>query len=152
MRKEVSFAIIIGIILGGVILFGINLANQSTSNLPKEPTPSIITPTPLSENNPTSTIDDQPSTISIPSFADNDVVFETPLVLAGTASPNSPLSIISENDDLLLNTGADGIFTSSINLIPGLNKITLSQPNQDKTIVSKTLNLYYSTKPLEWRK
>jgi hypothetical protein len=142
MRKEVSFAVIIGIILGGAILFGINLANQSTSNLPKSPVPQIITPTLAQENSP-SEVKDQKSEILIPSFSDNDVVFETPLILAGTAVPNTSIALVTNEDDILTKTDASGIFTSEINLVSGLNTITISQP-QDGTLANGAPSLLLS--------
>ena len=144
MRKEVSFAVIIGIILGGVILFGINLANQSTSNLPKEPTPSIITPTLAS----TKSSDEGGPTISISSFSNNDVVFETPYSLSGKANPNTKIAIISENDDILTETNSAGSFSAQINLTSGENKIKISQLEKDNSLTTITLTLYYSNKPI----
>lgn len=148
MRKEVSFAIIIGIILGGAILFGINLANQSTASLPSTQVPQIITPTPIT-NGEDKEQSSNTSELSLSSHQDLDVVFETPLKITGKSQPNSKVIIITEEDDIITTTEKDGVFSSPINLVNGENKISLTTLNSDNKTITKTYTLYYSDKPLE---
>lgn len=148
MRKEVSFAIIIGVILGGAILFGINLANQSTANLPSTQVPQIITPTPISDGEGKEQTKNM-SELSLTSHQDLDVVFETPLKITGKSQPGTKVAIITEEDDIITTTENDGLFTSPINLVSGENKVSLTTLTSDNKTETKTYTLYYSDKPLE---
>lgn len=145
MRKEVSIAIIIGIILGGVILYGIKIANDSTNNLSgPTPTPTsaiLTTPTPTgSENN-------NPK-ISITSHSSGQVLFEKDITIVGKTLPNKNISIIWEDDESVFMTNDLGEFSQKLSLTSGENNIQIDVVDQNKQLVSQTLKLYYSTKPI----
>lgn len=145
MRKEVSIAIIIGIILGGVILYGIKIANETTSSLgtPK-PTPSLITsPTPTSTNQ-----ESKNTRLNITSHAAGQVLFEKEIILSGKTIPSSQISIIWEDDEIITKTNVSGEFSQKITLISGENNIQIDVVDQNNNLISETLRLYYSSKPI----
>lgn len=147
MRKEVSIAIIIGVILGGIILYGINFANNGLSNIPKtNPTPTTAS---LPTSAPTNSKDKSNSSLNITSHVDNQVLFDKELVLVGKAKPNSNVSIIWEDNEEIIKADTTGSFSQKITLIPGENNIQVDAVNSDKTLDSKVIKLFYSSKIIE---
>lgn len=146
MRKEVSIAIIIGVILGGVILYGINFANNGLSTIPKpNPTPTATPlPTSLPSNNT-----NNPSTLNISSHIDGQVLFEKDIVLTGKANPNASISVIWEDNEEIIAADATGNFTQKITLVTGENNIQIDSVKSDKTLESKVIKLFYSSKIIE---
>lgn len=128
MRKEVIYAVIFGIILGGIILFGINLANNSVSNpiTQTESTPSAksITPTPT-------VIVQKALDIIFPQ--DHSVMTETSTTIRGIAEPNSNIAIITETNDSMINVSPEGTFSAQIDLSAGANTIKVVQAGADGT-------------------
>ncbi len=146
MRKEVSIAIIVGIILGAVILYGINLANQSTISLPKPtPTPTPIQITPSTNNNDAT----KSSVLTINTYTNNQVVFDKDITITGKADPNAKISIIWESDETIISSDDKGNFTQKISLIPGENNIQIDEVTPNNTLISSSLKLFYSSKTIE---
>jgi hypothetical protein len=123
MRKEIIFAIVLGIVLGGIILYGLRLANEATKDLTKNlttPTPPLInqtelTPTPNKE-----------TTIVISTPKNNSVANTNKITLTGTAPANTNLTLISEKAEDLIKTNEGGNFSQEIILISGENEISVS--------------------------
>jgi len=134
MRKEVILAVIIGVLLGGVILYGINIANNSTKNTTAEETEESntkATPSPSKTNNQIS--------IAIP--LDNSVVTEAAISLKGTTKANSNIAIISESDDILTTSDESGAFEATINLINGENLITITVVDEKQATSSSSITV-----------
>ncbi len=145
MRKEVSIAIIIGIILGGVILYGIKIANDSTSNL-GGPTP---TPTSSISTTPTPTgAESKNQKINVTSHSTGQVLFEKDITISGKTLPNKSISIIWEDDENIAVTNDLGEFSQKLSLTSGENNIQIDVVDQNNQLVSQTLKLYFSTKPI----
>ena len=140
MRKEVLFAVIFGIILGGIILFGINLANNSVkSNVPAVQT----TPTPISvSNTPTPTIK---KLFEVLTPLDHSVITENTTTVRGVAEIGSSVAIISELNDLIVEVSPEGTFSAQINLDPGANNIKVIQANKDKKTDTISISVIQST-------
>jgi len=141
MRKEVILAVIIGVILGGVILYGINLANTSSSkinqgNTETEKGTSKVTPS--SSKKPD-------NLISILFPPNNSVVTEAQLTLKGTTKPNVNIAIISESDDILTTSDKSGNFSEAINLISGENIITITIVDDKQATSSSTITVIRTT-------
>ena len=147
MRKEVSIAVIIGIILGSIILYGIKLANQTSNSLPKpSPTPTAILPTDVKPQTKNST---GAKKLSITSHVPNQVLFEKEITISGNIDPNVKLAIVWEEDEAISESDTNGTFSQKITLIPGENIIQIDYPDQNSTLSSQTIKLYYSTKTIE---
>ncbi len=145
MRKEVSIAIIVGIVFGAIILYGINLANQSALSLPK-PTP---TPTPVQVTTPTGKLAPKNNTLSISSHSNNQVVFEKEITLTGKALPKANIAIIWETDETIIQADDKGLFTQKISLLSGENNVQIDEVTKEKTLNNATLKLFYSSKIIE---
>jgi len=136
MRKEVILAIIIGVVLGGIILYGINLANKSSeTNTVTSGTEGLeIKASP----SPTQKTDTQ---ISIITPQDKAVVTESVLTLKGSAEPSSNIAIITESDDILISSDQNGNFSSDINLINGENLITVTMVDSTLATSSSSVTI-----------
>lgn len=136
MRKEVILAVIIGILLGGIILYGINLANSSSKiNFgDKEATEegSPATPTTVKQNT---------SQISLIYPLDNAVVTDSQLTLKGTAKANANIAIVTESDDILTTADSSGNFSSAINLVSGENVITITAVDEKQASSSAQITV-----------
>lgn len=140
MRKEVILAVIIGVILGGVILYGINLANNSVNSNPNK--------TETEENNPKApqTTSKKPaSQITIDFPQDNSVITENTLTLKGSAKPNSTIAIITESDDIIVTADSEGNFFSPINLIVGENNLAVTSIDEKQATASATISVIHTT-------
>ncbi|KKT71517.1 MAG: hypothetical protein UW68_C0063G0006 [Candidatus Collierbacteria bacterium GW2011_GWB1_44_6] len=126
MRKEVLFAIIFGIILGGVILFGIDLANKSVNKFPQDQTSQPESPSP--------TLTSTKTILEIITPQNHSVTTEKSINLHGKATPNSTIALISESEDLILDTSPEGTFSAQINLIAGENTITITNLLKDNKL------------------
>lgn len=134
MRKEVILAVIIGVLLGGVILYGINLANTSSKANSQDPQTEEkrgkTTPTPSKKTD---------SQISVTFPLNNSVVTEAQLSLKGSTKPNSNIAIITESDDILTVSDNVGNFASIINLISGENAINITLVDDKLATSSATI-------------
>ena len=141
MRKEVLLAIIFGVILGGIILYGINLANKSVSEISATPTPAIgnqISPTPDTAN----------QTLQILSPSDNSVLFDAATTIKGIAKPGSHIAISTESDDFLTDTDSSGNFSTDIKLISGENNIKVVAVDSNEATSSAEITIIYTTTKL----
>lgn len=145
MRKEVIFAIIIGLILGGVIIFGIQIANKSS----QQASSTIITPTPITNQSPPTPLVTQASQdLTITSPTNNSVV-STPFVkVVGKTYPNSTVAIYNDIDEQLTQSGPDGVFSADLNLQGGENLITITSQTQSQSADLK-ITIIYSTAKID---
>lgn len=142
MRKEVVFAIIIGFVLGGIILFGFQIANQSAKEAASPATSSgqIASPTPLpttSQNN-----------FSLIEPLNHAVVNTSSVKISGKTLPNSIIAIESEADDALLTADGNGNFTTDSKLAGGENLIKITTLPPDQKTESLEISVIYSTAKL----
>lgn len=140
MRKEVIFAIILGLILGGVIIYGINLANNSVNhtddqddNLISSPT---VTPTPS-------------PTLKIISPKNHQVIFENTVILTGKTEPLAYVSLIWEEDEIIIQADDQGNFSQEIDLIGGDNQINISAANDQDYQEEIIFRLVYTTATID---
>ncbi len=143
MRKEVVFAIIIGLILGLVILYGIQLANQST----KQAANSSLTPT------PTETVSQTPAPgtnqLTITSPQNHAVVNTGSIKITGKTAPNSSVAISDTEDDALVTADKDGNFTVDLKLAGGSNTISLTSLKPDLTTDTAKITVIYTTAKID---
>ena len=140
MRKEVILAVIIGVLLGGVILYGINLANNSSSSNDTES--EIEGPSNKTTPTPTKKADNQ---VSITTPQNNSVVTEAIVTLKGSAKPNSNIAIITENDDIITTSDTSGNFSSEINLINGENTVSVTAVDDKQATTSASITIIRTT-------
>ena len=149
MRKEVSLAIVIGVILGGVILYGIKIASDTTNSLNANPTPTPTTSIPqVSESTPSNPSSEK-TKLSINSHATGQVLNDKEITLEGKTIANTPVTIIWENDETIIKSNNEGVCSQKISLIPGENNIQIDAIDENKSLLSEQIKLYYTTKAIE---
>lgn len=137
MRKEVIFAIILGLILGGVILYGIQLANSSAQ---KAAISSTNQPTPTASVSPTPT-----ASLVITSPQDHSVINTSTIKITGKSLPNSAIALISSEDDILVTADTSGNFNADFKLTGGENVIEISALSPDQKIETTKISVIYTT-------
>jgi len=134
MRKEVLLAIFAGIVLGLILAFGVWRANVAlrSKDTAQEETEEEIT-------------QELAFGLTIASPEDLDLLVDSPVTFSGMTKPLSWVGLSGENDDLLVQAQNDGSFKTEIELIEGVNEITITAFDSDGTPNSKTVSLVYST-------
>lgn len=141
MRKEVIFALIIGVLIGGVFLYGIKLANSSALLPASEP----VTKNDLPQPTPTQSVNQ----IKIVTPEDHAVVFESILPIKGSTVPGSTVVIVSDDDEKIIDTDNNGSFDTTISLTGGENNILISAFSQDTPLASVSMQIIYTTNVIE---
>lgn len=137
MRKEVLVAILIGVILGALVAFGIWRANLAL--LPKKE--AVQT-----EQQPLATQEEQKtSSLIITQPENNTIVSQDKVTIKGAASPNSTVVILTNLKDYVAETDKDGSFEQEIELEGGPNEILVTSYDEAGNETSQTLTLVYST-------
>lgn len=140
MRKEVILALIIGIIIGGVILYGLKIANQSATTEVSETENTITNPT----------VTPTPSQDLIINTPENHTVtFEDQITINGKTLPNTNLAIITEDEDDLIQSDKQGLFSTTVDLTEGENKIIITAIISDENQPSKELLVIYTQDKIE---
>jgi len=140
MRKEVILALVIGIIIGAVVLFGIRLANSSATPRRPEPTTPLVSPT-------TAPQPANPLTITTPT--NHAVVFSADLPIKGASLPDSTIIVVSEEDEKIIDADKSGHFETEIKLTGGENNILINAFSSDTLIASASIQIIYTTQTIE---
>lgn len=141
MRQEVVLAVIIGLVLGIIITFGVYTANVSVKNqasVSPTPTQSQITPAPSTQNN----------LVTLTSPSDGDIINVPTATISGQVKAGVKLIILSEKEDLVVVPEENLSFNQIVKLEGGANLITITAilGDQKQEIF---LNLVYSTTKYE---
>jgi hypothetical protein len=138
VKKEVTVAIFIGLILGGIVVGGILRARKALNN---------FTPVHVTQNSPV------PSTTSAPQQGlfltidtpDNQVVKEASFILTGKTLPGTYIVINGEAGDSIIVPNELGNFSQTITLVKGANTIRVTAYQEDGTKQESTINAVYTT-------
>lgn len=136
-RKEITFAVIIGLIFGLIVLGGILRARRALSDLAK----SSPTPTPLASG---AAKVEQGLTLALET-PDNQVRSEATLTISGKTDPHAYIVILGEAGEHILIPSDQGLFSQEIKLVSGANTIRVTSYLEDGTKVERTLNAVYTT-------
>ncbi len=145
MKKEVLLAIIIGITLGLIIMAGVkfnSIKSFITSDEKQATIADAVSPT------PTSTITPTPKStyaISIISPENESIIETSSFDLIGKTSPLSTVVIIAEEDEIILQSGPQGEFETSVDLIGGENIIEITSYDSQGGEAKTNLTLTYTT-------
>ena len=77
---------------------------------------------------------------------DNLIIFDSPYLITGKASPKTVVLISSETEDMVVSAKTDGSFSINFPLTEGPNKITITAFNQKGEERSLERLVYYSKK------
>ena len=142
MRREVLLAIIVGFTIGLIITFGVYTARKALNNR----TVTLPQPTPVAS--PQTTVTTHFITVTQPET--ETVHSQEKIALTGTTTPNSVVTVFTEEDEILIYADAEGKFSANIELIGGANIIKLVSINPDSNQTAETeLTLVYTTATIE---
>lgn len=149
MIKELSLAIVFGLLIGlGLTgtFFYLRQGHSSTVNSQKitapSPIPTNLTPTSTSSNSST-------NTLSVSSLQNNDIVATSKITLTGLFTPNGLLFVTTPQKNYHTTVDAQGQFSLSIDLEPGLNDINLLATDSQDRESRLELFITYSTAKIE---
>lgn len=117
MRKEVTYAIVGGIVLGLVIAFGVWRINSTISG--NKTQISLATPTPKP-----GALDEFKIVLDKPE--NDDVVTQDTVAVSGLTKPLSWVTLSGEGSDYIIQSGTNGEFSQDVDLTPGVNQIKVT--------------------------
>lgn len=133
MRKELIWVIIIGVVIGLIIAFGVYRINFSLNSNKDLPTPSA-TPSTSAEFKVTL---DKPQ--------DGDVITESSVTVSGITKALSWVTVSGEDGDYTLQSDEGGIFSQDVALASGVNQIRVTVFDQNgNQSIEKVLVVYSS--------
>ena len=142
VKKEVTVAVVIGLILALVVTGGVLRARHALKNI-KLPTKDSfqLGPKPSPETKSTELFVE----LTTP---DNLVTDQPTMTLSGKPLPSTYIAILAEKGEYLIVPSDLGSFSQEISLVKGANtiKLTIYQSNGNK--IEKTLNAVYTTAQL----
>ena len=139
MPKEVTFAILIGFILGLLITFGIYTANKAVKEQgqqTKTEAETIPTPSPTVEQN----------LLTVSSPTDEELFTEPEVTVNGKTNPEAAVAILAEEDEWFTQADSDGFFNQEITLVAGVNRVEIISTDAFGNQAQTTLILSYSSK------
>lgn len=143
MKKEMSIAIIIGFVFGGIAaLTLINLPNViKNSSLSK----ATVTPSPTPIITPIS----QPNyKIELISPKDQSVIQDEIVEISGKGKSDSLFLIETESDTKLALSDKEGLFKEKVNLADGQNNVYITSFMENGEFENYNLTLYYTGEKL----
>ncbi len=142
MRKEVIFAIIMGIGLGFVVTYGIWRAKNALRTLPAN------TPVARQAISPTTAPLSKTPSLILTSPLDNQLSSEEKIIVSGKASPSSTVIIATGVDSYLAQANEKGDFLQEISLVGGDNLISAYAFDLEGNSAEQELTVIYSTAEL----
>ena len=150
MKKEIVFAIILGLFVGGIITFGVYRAREAMKAVSIEIADSQSespTPNPLSTNS-------NNSIFSVFEPEDNSLVNESELQVSGKSDPGSVIIILMSESEVVTKTDNNGNYSTTIKLAAGANILAIRSLNSNRetqeiirTVVLSTVALEPTTSP-----
>lgn len=134
MRKEVLFAIILGVGLGVALAFGIWRANLALT--PREE---------QTQNNPPTSTPEDFSELIITDPEDQTVVEHDKVNVRGAATPGAMLVILASGGEYILEADKEGSFEQEVKLVPGPNEIKVTSLDTDGNTTEERLVVVYTT-------
>jgi len=150
MIKELSLAVIFGLLVGFGLTGTFYFVRQNKNQLKN--TPNIIIPTPAPDNRTNSQLTPSPNSnpnLEITSPQNNDIISTSKTTLNGSTLSNSLIIVTTPLKNYHLNADNQGDFSLSISLEPGLNAINLTAIDQNDQESHSEIFLTYSTTKLE---
>lgn len=148
MRKEFIAAIVIGFALGLIITFGIWSANKAiTSQKEQQSTgesqDGIATVAPSGRITPT------PSFFLTIIKPENEGISNTSnITLAGSTVPSAQIAVFWEKGEVLIDADESGNFSTQVDLILGINEITVTAFSDNGDEATKKVSIVYSTEKI----
>jgi len=143
VKKEVTVAVVIGLILALLVTGGILRARSAISKI-KLPQKNTAT----TQGKPKDgSLKSNELTLEITS-GDNIVTADSTMTLSGKTLPGTYIAILAEKGEYLIVPSDLGDFSQEISLIKGANTIKITVYQNDGTKIEKTINAVYTTASL----
>jgi hypothetical protein len=140
MRKEIFLAIVVGILVGLVITFGLYSLRQRL--LPNRTAEEIAA---SREQNPTPTPRAAQTTLAIQQPRDNYLSQNEEIKVVGRALPNSHVTILTPTTEYITLADQDGDFAQDVTLTLGGNRVSVIAISPDGNQEEVILSVVYST-------
>lgn len=140
MKKELILAILIGLIVGLVIVFGVY--RTRTIFTPKNQSTRLeVSPTPEASA-------DALNNLLIHSPEDETIQESADVTIAGTTNAGDFVVILVNETEHITSADGSGNFSISTQLESGSNIIQVSSINEDGLVTTEELTVIYTTRPL----
>jgi hypothetical protein len=131
MRNEAVAAVFFGLIIGLLIAFGVYRLNNSNN--------SSATPVQEKQTSPTKDSNNKdnkntPQSLSLVNVENGNIYTEDTINISGIAKESAKIIISTETEDFIVDPATDGTFNKEINLLKGINKITIIALDKDMQI------------------
>lgn len=136
MKKEILFAIFLGLSLGLIITYGVYRARTTL----QQPAATNIETTP--DATPLASAQ---STLSITSPDDEIITDQEEITIAGTSTPDSFIVIIVNNQETVTTSDSSGNFSIQSELEAGSNIIQIHALDEDGNSIIKERTVIFST-------
>lgn len=140
MRREVLVAIVVGILLGAVVAFGIWRTN---SYLVSKQSPNTSTEQTTPQEEQKQAISTSQLVLTQPE--DNSVSSQNFITVKGSATPKSTILVLGNSSEAITEAAADGSFEQDISLDGGANEITVLAYDDQGNESIQTTTVVYST-------
>ncbi len=139
MKKEIFFAVLLGLAVGLIITYGVYRAQ--TGSIRQQAQTFLESPPPTSSP--------EVSSLVLHSPLDESIVDTAEVAVAGTTQPSSFVVIFTNDKETITTADTTGAFSSKSTLETGSNVITVYSLNEDGQVVTKEIVVIYTTQPLE---
>jgi hypothetical protein len=140
MKKEVIFAILLGLSLGLIVTYGTYIARKSFTQLGKSSTSASPSPTATASTN---------TTLTLASPEDESIQATKEVKVTGTTLPNILVVVFFQNDPQITRADHSGNFSLQGNLQSGANVITVRTIDDNGSITEEQRTVTFTTTPLE---
>ena len=138
MRKEVVIVILVGILIGAIVAYGIYTA-QSALKQRELKSQEILPKDNQEKTSPSS------HTLSINEPQDESIWDQEKINVNGTTTPKSVVTILTEENEYLLSADSEGYFSAEVSLTGGANTITVSSFDEQGNRAQQSVVVVYST-------
>ena len=138
MRKEVVIVILVGILIGAIVAYGIYTA-QSALKQRELKSQEILPKDNQEKTSPSS------HTLSINEPQDESIWDQEKINVNGTTTPKSVVTILTEDNEYLLSADSEGYFNAEVGLTGGANTITVSSFDEQGNRAQQSVVVVYST-------
>lgn len=138
MKKEIIIAVILGLIFGGIIVFGFY---QSQRKISKTNPLNIKRLEPIASESGSMPL----NRLVINAPYDGEIFSSDVATISGTTNPSSYIVIVSSNDDSIIQADSLGFFSSEFELQAGQNDITVYNFDQSGQTDKKQFSVVFST-------
>lgn len=135
-HKEITIAVIIGLVFGLVVVGGVLRAKKAID--------ASRTANPQETSRPTSSPTPQDLVLEL-TTPDNQVLEEGVLTISGKTNPEGFVVILGEKGEFIVTPGQTGAFSQEITLVKGANTIKITVYLENGASTSKSLTAVYSS-------